>query len=100
MMVRIPMSVYSGWVTCATVLNTVYMLMSWGAVDSTMYSVSKNNGNGWWSWMAPVMFINENEWSIAIIWMVEIFVDVLAWWSRNPVWGSVFTWASAAILNN
>lgn len=33
LLVRIPFSVYSGWVTCATVLNSVYMLMSWGAVD-------------------------------------------------------------------
>lgn len=100
MMVRVPFSVYSGWVTCATVLNTVYMLKSWGAADNLKYVLNKNGGAGWWHWMKPIMFMNEHEWSIAILWMVEIFVDVLAWWMRNPVWGSVFTWASAAILNN
>lgn len=38
LMVRIPFSVYSGWITCATVLNSVYMLMSWGATDRLMFS--------------------------------------------------------------
>lgn len=99
LLVRVPFSVYSGWVTCATVLNSVYMFMSWGAVDSLKYSVSKNGGNGWWSWFQPMMFLSEDEWGSIIILTVEVFINVLAWWSRNPIWGSVFTWASAAILN-
>lgn len=100
-MIRVPFSVYSGWVTCATVLNSVYMLMSWGAVDRMKMSVAKNNGNGWWSWLSPIMgVLNENTWSIVILWCVEIFFEVLSWWMRNPIWGSVFTWAGAAILNN
>lgn len=101
LMVRIPFSVYSGWVTCATVLNSVYMLMSWGGVDRMKFSVSKNNGNGWWSWLNPMMdVLNENTWSIVIIWGVEAFFEIMSWWMRNPIWGSVFTWAGAAILNN
>lgn len=47
-----------------------------------------------------MMFLDENEWGVVIIWTVEAFFEIMAWWSRNPVWGSVFTWASAAILNN
>jgi hypothetical protein len=47
-----------------------------------------------------MMFLDENEWGIVIIWTVEAFFEIMAWWTRNPVWGSVFTWAGAAILNN
>lgn len=46
------------------------------------------------------MFINEDYWSIVIIWMVEVGFELYSWWSRNPIWGSVFTWAGSAILNN
>lgn len=100
LLVRVPFSVYSGWVTCATVLNTVYMFMSWGAVDSLKFSVGKNNGNGWWSWLEPIMFINQNEWTIVIEWTLMIFFEIVAWWERNPVWGGVLAWAGSAILNN
>lgn len=97
-MVRIPFSVYSGWVTCATVLNTFYMLKSWGMSDDIKYDANKNAGNGWWSWLRPMMFMNEENWTILSFWGVGVFFEVVSWWERNPIWGSVFTWAGSAIL--
>ena len=100
LMVRLPFSVYSGWVTGATILNTLYMLKSFGMSDKKMVDSSKNAGAGWWDWAQPLMFINEESWTIITLWAVEIFFEVISWWERNPVWGSVFTWASSAILAN
>lgn len=46
-----------------------------------------------------MMFLSEEEWTIVTLWAVEIFFEIISWWERNPVWGSVFTWASSAILD-
>ena len=40
--VRAPFSVYSGWVTAATILNMSYMLKSWGMSDPATVAVPKN----------------------------------------------------------
>jgi hypothetical protein len=100
LMVRLPFSVYSGWVTGATVLNTLYMLKSWGMSDSPKLGPGKNGGAGWWQWASDMMFLSEEEWTIVTLWAVEVFFEIISWWERNPVWGSVFTWASSAILDN
>jgi len=94
-MVRLPFSVYSGWVTGAMVLNTFYMLKSWGMHDDYKFDTSRV----WWEWLQPMMFIDEEDWTIVALWAVGVFYEVVAWWERNPVWGSVFTWATSAILS-
>jgi hypothetical protein len=98
-MVRLPFSVYSGWVTGATILNTLYMLKSFGMADDPKIDNNKNGGDGWWDWAKPAMFIDEENWTIIVLWAVDIFFEIISWWERNPVWGSVFTWASSAILS-
>ena len=92
LIVRTGFSVYSGWVTGATVLNTAYMLKSMGMTDN-MQLVRQN-----WTWAEPLMFLTEEQWTIVALWTVEIFNEVVAWWERNPVWGAVFAWANGAIL--
>ena len=46
------------------------------------------------------MFMSEEDWTILVLWGVEVFFELSSWWERNPLWGSVFTWASGAILAN
>lgn len=99
-LVRLPFSIYSGWVTGATVLNTAYMLKSWGMADDPN-RVRKYTSYASWDWAYPLMeILTEEEWTIVALWMVEVFNEAVSWWERNPAWGSVYTWASAAILVN
>ena len=44
------------------------------------------------------MFITEEEWTVVFVWGLEVFGEIVSWWERNPAWGSVYTWAAAAIL--
>merc|ERR1719446_1011771 len=53
----------------------------------------------WWEWLNPLMFIDEEDYTITALWGVMVFYEVVALWERNPVWGSVFTWACSAILS-
>lgn len=100
LLVRLPFSVYSGWVTGATVLNTSYMLKSWGMADNPYRIRPLSQLAPIWDWAHPLMFISEEEWTVVALWMVEVFFEIVSWWERNPAWGSVFTWASTAILVN
>lgn len=45
------------------------------------------------------MFMNEETWSCVIVGVAEIIFEVAAWSERNPVFGSVYIWALAAILD-
>jgi hypothetical protein len=38
--VRMPFTIYAGWLTSATILNTTGMLKTWGVIDEP-------NGYGW-----------------------------------------------------
>lgn len=67
--------------------------------DKKIIDPTKNGGAGWLDILKPLMFLSEEDWTIITLWMVECFFEVISWWERNPVWGSVFTWASSAILN-
>lgn len=98
LMVRLPFSIYSGWVTGATVLNTAYALKSMGMTDSNVQKNDTVRGIEWWGFLKPLMFISEEEWTIIAAWTVVIFFEIVAWWERNPAWGAVYVWASTAIL--
>lgn len=50
--------------------------------------------------MSWAMFITEEEWTIITLWAAEIFIGLIAWWERNPAYGSVYIWTSVAILIN
>ena len=46
------------------------------------------------------MFISEEEWCIIYLWIAEIFVELVAWGMRDPVFGLVFLWAGAAAIQD
>jgi len=101
-MVRVPFSIYSGWVTAATILNTAYMLKSWGMTDDKN-RVRPFTGGDWvaWDWANFMMdYLTEEHWTIVAGWGAFIFYNLIAWEERNPVYGSVLLWAGSAILAN
>jgi len=92
--VRIPFSLYTGWLTAATLLNTTYMFKSWGWGDF--------NTIPWWAWeWADFMnFMTEEEWTCVTVWFAFVLFTVISWVERNPLYGGVFIWAGTAILDN
>lgn len=96
--VRIPFALYSGWVTAATVLNTSVMLKSWGMWDGKDETKPGNDIS--WDWANFMMFMDEEQWSVVVVWLVFVWYEVVSWSERNPLYGSVYTWASSAILLN
>ena len=97
-LVRLPFSIYSGWVTSATILNTIFMLKSWGMSDPG--TAEKPKSPKAWDFLEPLMFMSEENWSIVIIIAALLIYTVSSWSERNPVFGGVFIWASAAILDD
>ena len=45
-----------------------------------------------------MMVISEEEWSIILLWAAEIFIEIVCWGDRNPIFGLVFLWAGAGII--
>jgi len=48
--IRAPFSIYTGWVTAATILNTTYMLKSWGMADDDFDATGLDHLT-WGKWM-------------------------------------------------
>jgi hypothetical protein len=97
-LVRIPFSLYSGWLIAANLLTTSTMLKSWGMRDPQTDEWNAENPDAW-TFLTPLMVISEEEWCSIVLWLAEIFVEVVAWGDRNPVFGSVFAWAAAAVIS-
>ena len=95
-LVRFTFSIYSGWITAATILNTVFMLKSWGMSDYPI--VDENDDLVGWGWADVMMFMDEEVWTCVILWIAEIIYELASWSERNPVFGGVWTWALSAIL--
>lgn len=89
-LVRMPLTVYAGWLTSATILNTTIMLKTWGINDNP-------DGRGW-TFMDFMMFIDEEAWGIIVLWAAFMIYQFVSWEERNPLYGTVFTWALSAIL--
>lgn len=70
---RIGFSIYSGWVTAATILNVTFIFKS----------------AGWES--------NEEELTIIILSVAFLIYSLASFMERNPVYGAVFIWVLAAI---
>jgi hypothetical protein len=95
--VRLPISLLAGWVTSATVLNTVVMFKSWGMADPP--TAEKPLNPIAWTWASDLMFMTEEEWTIVVVWTAEIFYEIVSWVERNPVYGGVFSWAVAGMIS-
>lgn len=80
--IRAGFSIYSGWVTAATILNVTYMLKSWGLSN------------------AKIDWLDEEITTIVIVWIAWLIYSVASLVERNPMFGAVFIWVITAIRNN
>ena len=69
------MSVYSGWLTAASILNTAVVLKITGIAD------------GW----------NERFWSILMLWVALMIYIGNAWLDSDPVYAATYIWALMGI---
>jgi len=76
---RATFSIYAGWLTTATILNTCFVLMDFGMRDV-------NN-----------IFPNEETWGIIILWIAFLIYQTAVEVFKNPLFGAVFSWAITAI---
>lgn len=76
-------SIYSGWVTAATILNVAYFLKAAGLADPNIL----------WG-------LDEEKITVAVLWVALVIYNLRAYWDRNPLYGSVFIWVILAIRNN
>ena len=77
------LSIYGGWVTAATLLNTAVMLKSFGIDDSTL----------------PANF-NEEMITVITMWVAFVFYELFSYASRDPFFGAVYLWVLIAIWDN
>lgn len=68
-------SVYSGWLSAATILNTSIVLKHSGIAD------------GW----------NEELWAVIILWVAVAIYGVNSFLNNDPVYAGVFVWACFGI---
>jgi len=71
--IRCGITIYTGWVTAATILGVTYVLQCFG------------------------MDTNESTWAVNILY-IALFIYVLAsFMERNPLYGAVYIWVLIAI---
>jgi hypothetical protein len=70
---RVGFSIYSGWVTAATIINTTIILKSVG------------------------MEANEETWGVIILWVALVVYTLASFNERNFAYGAVFIWVLLAI---
>ena len=75
---RVGFSMYSGWVTAATVLNAFIMLKSLGG--QTLGGV-----------------VTEEQLAIGVLWTVYALYAVGTFVGKNPAYGSILIWVAIAI---
>jgi len=75
---RLGFSIYTGWVTAATILNICFFLKSIGFRD-------------------PSAWLSENDWCPVILWVALAIYWLCTYNERNPVYGVVFLWVVSAI---
>ena len=79
---RAGMTIYSGWVTAATILNATFMLKRFGVADPN------------------ISFLNEEQWTVIILYIALVIYNLAASIEINPLFGSVFIWVITAIIAN
>ena len=75
---RLGLSIYSGWVTAATILNATFTLKSFGMKDPELGS------------------FDEEKWSILVLYVALVIYNIASWREKNPVFGCVFIWVLQA----
>lgn len=77
--IRLPFSIYSGWVTVATVANISALLVQVGL------------GDGFW--------LSAEAWTIVILVVAALIGIVTSWVNTSPAYVAVFVWAYWGILS-
>ena len=73
-------TVYAGWVTTATILNACFLLKRLGLADPNIP----------WG-------LDEEKLSQLVVWIALIIYNLCAYSLRNPLYGSIYIWATVAI---
>ena len=81
---RAGFSIYSGWVTAATILNVCFVLKSFGMKDPNVLGGR----------------LTEEQITIPILWVAMIIYNIYSYREMNPLYGTVFIWVITAIRNN
>jgi benzodiazapine receptor len=77
---RMGFSIYTGWVTAATILNATFFLKSVGV---------KGASAGF----------SESTWTCIILYVALIVYVLASFMERNPLYGAVYIWVVVAIRN-
>lgn len=99
LLVRIPWSLYTGWLVAASTLSGASMFKSWGMRDGQTQEWMDANPDKW-TFLSGLMFISEEEWLIVWVWCIEIMTEIITWANRDPVFGLVFAYAAAAVIDD
>ena len=81
-------SIYSGWVTAATILNATFLLKFFGVTEE------EDPNNVFWG------LINEEQTTIIILYVATFIYNLASYTEMNPLYGSVFIWVVTAIRSN
>ena len=74
-------SVYSGWVTAATILNVSFVLKSWGMEDPN------------------IPYLDEEQLTTIVLWVAFLIYNLYSYVERNPLYGTIYIWVVLAIKN-
>jgi len=77
---RMGFTIYTGWVTAATILNTTFFLKSVGMKD-------------------PSAGLSETTWVVVIFYVALVIYILASFMERNPLYGGVYIWVLMAIRN-
>lgn len=82
---RCGFTIYSGWVTAATILNVTFFLKSLGLKND---EADKDAG------------ISEDTWSVIILWVALCVYILASFFERNPLYALVYIWVLVGIRKN
>ena len=80
--IRCGFSIYSGWLTTATILNIVIMLKFLGVNDSILPT-----------------WLDEELISIILLYIASFIYNLASYVELNPLYGAVYVWVVLAIRN-
>jgi len=73
------MSIYSGWLTAATILTASTTLQKLGMMDPN------------------IIYGDEQQWTVLTLWIALVIYNIAQYSEKNPIYGAVFVWALLAI---
>lgn len=79
---RAGFSIYTGWVTAATILNVTFMLKNQGFVDPT------------------IPWVTEEQLAMGVLCVAFVIYNAASYIELNPLFGSIFVWVLLAIRSD